>query len=207
MRRGAGLFSSRHSRGRGLGRRWRQQLPGAKELRAAGRTEDAVIADFRGALGQDVLKKPVNELGCGKLDVTNLLSLVVAITETHNAVVERFQTAVGNGDAENVAAKIIEHLVASASMFGMNDPANLPDGGGNESKKPCLFQTGTELGAEDHRQSGVGNQKARMLGIDPGLAIGSEASCGDEHVNVRMEKHGAGPGVKNGQSADASAQQ
>ena len=119
-------------------------------MRAAGRTEDAVVADLRSALGQNVLKKAVNELGCGKLDVANLLSLVVAITETNNAVVvERFQTAVGDGDAENVAAKIVEHLVASSSMLGMNDPANLPDGGWNESKKPCLFQTGTELGAED----------------------------------------------------------
>ena len=118
-----------------MGRRWSQQRPGAIELRAAGRTEDAVVADFRGALGQNVLKKPVNELGCGKLDVANLLSLVVAITETNNAVGEGFQTAVGNGDAENVAAKIVEHFVASASMLGMNDPADLPDGGWNESKK------------------------------------------------------------------------
>ena len=118
-------------------------------MRAAGRTEDAVVADFRGALGQNVLKKPVNELGCGKLDVANLLSLVVAITETNNAVVERFQAAVGDGDAENVAAKIVEHGVASSRVLGMNDPANLPDGSWNESKKPCLFQTGTELGAED----------------------------------------------------------
>ena len=150
MRRVAGLFDSRRSRGCGLGRRWRQQLSGERESRAAGRTKEAVVANFRGALGQNVLKKPVNELGCGKLDVANLLSLVVTITETNNAVVvERFQTVVGNGDAENVAAKIVEHLVASSRMLGMNDPANLPDGGWNESKKPCLFQTGTELGAED----------------------------------------------------------
>ena len=74
MRRGAGLFSSRHSRGRGLGRRWRQRLPGEFEPRATSRTKEAVVADFRGALGQNVLKKAVNELGCGKLDVANLLS-------------------------------------------------------------------------------------------------------------------------------------
>ena len=173
----------------------------------AGRTEDAVVADFRGALGQNVLKKPVNELGCGKLDVANLLSLVVAIAETNDAVVERLQSAVGNGDAENVAAKIVEHLVASASVLGMNDPGNVPDGGWSESKKSGLFQTGTKLGAEDHRQSGVGNEKARMFGIDPGLAIGRETPGGNEHVNVRMEEHGARPGMKNGQSADACAKE
>ena len=79
-------------------------------------------------------QKPVNELGCGKLDVTNLLSLVVAIAERNDAVVERFQAAVGDSDAENVAAKIVERLVASSGVLGMNDPTNLPDGSWNESK-------------------------------------------------------------------------
>ena len=175
-----------------------QQLAGAIELRAAGRTEDAVVSDFRGALGQNVLKKSVNEVGCRKLDVTNLLSFVVAITETDHAVVERFQTAVGHGDAEDVAGKILEHFAALSGVLGMDDPANLPDGGRSESKKSRLFQTGTELGAEDQRQSGVGNEKARMLGMNPGLAIRSETPGGDEHVNVGMEEHGTRPGVKNG---------
>lgn len=182
-------------------------MPCAVEMRAAGRTKDTVVADFGGALGQNVLKKPVNELRRGKLDVANLLSLVVAIAETHDAVVERLQAAVGNGDAENVAAKIVEHLVASASVLGLNDPANLPDGRGNESEKSGLFQTSTKLGAEDHRQSGVGNEKARMFGIDPGLAVECETAGGDQHVNVRMEEHGARPGMKNGQSADACAEE
>ena len=37
----------------------RQQLSGAFELELAGWAEDAVIADFGGAPGQDVLKKPM----------------------------------------------------------------------------------------------------------------------------------------------------
>ena len=137
--------------------------------------------------------------------MADLLSLVVTVSKTNDAIDKRFQAAVGDGDAEHVAGKIVEHLAASSSVLGMNDPANLPDGGWNESKKSGCFQTGTELGAEDRRQSRVGNEKARMFGIDPGLAIGCETSGRDEHVDVRMEEHGAGPGMKNGQSADACA--
>src|SRR2546422_11481599 len=85
----------------------------------------------------------------------------------------------------------------------MNDPANLPDAGRNEAKQPCLFQTGAEFGAEDNRERGVGNEKARMFRINPGWIVGSETSCGDEHVDVRMEEHGGRRGVKSGESADA----
>lgn len=171
----------------------------------AGRTEEAIVTNFGDAFGKDVLKKAVNELRRGKLDVADLLSLIVAITEANDVAIEGLQAAVGNGDAEDVAGKIVEHLVAAASVLGVHDPANLPDGRWNESKKSGLFQTGTKLGAKDQRQSGVGNEKARMLGIDPGLAFQCETSGGDEHVNVRMEKHGARPCMKNGQSADACA--
>ena len=45
-----------------------------------------------------------------------------------------------------------------------------------------------------------------MFGIHPRLAVWRETSGGDEHVNVRMKQHGARPGVKDGQSADAGAE-
>ena len=48
------------------------------ELRRASGTEDAVVADFRGAPGQEVLKKPVDKLLSGKRDAADLLGLVVA---------------------------------------------------------------------------------------------------------------------------------
>ena len=46
-----------------------------------------------------------------------------------------------------------------------------------------------------------GNQKPGVFGIDP-CAIGGEAARSDQHVNVRVQEHGAGPGMENGQSAD-----
>src|SRR5438876_5514239 len=112
---------------------WNQQLPSVVEPGTTGGTEDAVIANFGEAFGQNVLKEAVNELGGGQRDMADLLSLVVAVAKTDDVVVERFQAAVGDGDAENVAGQIVEHLVATSRVLGMNDPANLPHGGRNES--------------------------------------------------------------------------
>ena len=81
-----------------------------------------------------MLKKAVNEFRGGKRDMANLLSFVVAVAETDDAIVEGFQAAVGNRDPEDVTAEIVEHFVATASVLGTNDPAKLPDGGGSESK-------------------------------------------------------------------------
>ncbi len=119
--------------------------------------------------------------------MANLLSLIITVAETDDAVVEGFQTAVGDSDPEHVTAEIVENLIATASVLGMNDPAKFPDGCGSESKECCLFKTGTEFSAEDIRQSRVGNEKKWMFGIDPGLPVLRQASGGDEHVNVRME--------------------
>jgi len=168
-----GVFGNRRSDGRSVGRRWSQQLPRAVEPGATGGTEDAVITNFGEAFGQDVLKEAVNELGGGKRDMTDLLSLVVTVAKTDDAVVERFQTAVGNGDAENVAGKIVEHLVAASSVLGMNDPADLPDGGRNESKETRLFQTGTELGAKISDRAGSGTRKRGCLGFTQETSSGA----------------------------------
>lgn len=188
-------------------RRRSPQLSSAIELGGASRTEDAVVADFRRTLGQDVLKKPVDKLRCGKLDVADLVGLVVTVAETNDAIVERLQAAVDNGDSENVAGQIVEHFVAPAGVLRVNDPANLPDGGWSESKQSCLFESGAKLGAKDDRQCRIGNQEEWVLGISPGLPILSETSGGDEHVDVRMKQHGPRPGVKNGQRADAGAEE
>ena len=56
-----------------------------------------------------------------------MLRAVVAVAETDHAVVDGFQPAVGDGDAEDVAAEIFKNLVAAAGMLGMNDPVFLPD--------------------------------------------------------------------------------
>jgi len=45
-----------------------------------------------------------------------------------------------------------------------------------------------------------------MFGVDPGLTIGSQASSGNQHVDVGMKQHGARPCVKDSQNPHARAQ-
>jgi hypothetical protein len=92
-------------------------------LRRASGTEQAIVSDLGHALGQNVLEKSVDKLGGGKPDVADLLGLVVTVAESHDAVVERLQAAVGNGDSENIAGEIVQHLVAAAGVLGVNNPA------------------------------------------------------------------------------------
>jgi len=148
---GVGIDGNRIGSGRRLLRRWSQQLTDVVETGAAGRTEEAIVTDLRKTFGRDVLKEAVNELGGGKRDMASLLSVVVGVAKTDDAVIEGFQPTVGDGNAEDVAGQIVEHLVAAAGVLGMDDPAKLPDGGRNESKESGLFQTVTEFGAEDDR--------------------------------------------------------
>lgn len=45
-----------------------------------------------------------------------------------------------------------------------------------------------------------------MFGIDPGGSIGRKAASSHEYVNVGMEEHGPGPGVKDRERANARSQ-
>ena len=80
-----------------------------------------------------------------------MLRAVIAVAETDRAVVDGFQPAVGDGDAEDVAGEIFEHLVAAPGMLRMNDPVFLPDRYGDVEKQSRPFQTRAKLRAEDDR--------------------------------------------------------
>ncbi len=184
----------------------RQQLACTSEFGFRRGAEYTVVTDFCGATGKDVLEKAPQELDPGQSDVPHLLGTVVAIAETDHAVVDGFETAVGDGDAEHVTSQVVENLVATAGELGMNDPVFLPNRYRGIGEQSRLFQPITELSAKNGRQRRIRNQEFGVFGPEPGLSVGGEASGGDEHVNVRMKQHGAGPGVEDGQSADTRAQ-
>ena len=46
-----------------------------------------------------------------------------------------------------------------------------------------------------------------MFAIHPDLPAFGQTSCGDQHMDVRVKQHGAGPGVKNGQNAGTGAEE
>jgi len=153
-----------------------------------------------------VLKESRDELDSRQSDTANLLRAVIAVAESDYTVVDGFKPAVGDGDPEDVACEVVEHLIAAAGMLGMNDPVFLPHRYGRVGEQTRPFQARTEFRTEDDRQGTVGNQEFPMFGAHPGLA-GREAACGDQHVNVRVKQHGARPAVKDGKNTKACAAQ
>ena len=69
----------------------------------------------------------MEELDAGNSDTADLLSLIVSITKADVSLVDGFEPAVGDGDAKNVASEVVEHLIATAGMLGMDDPFFLPE--------------------------------------------------------------------------------
>ena len=104
-----------------------QQSPGAGELGFLRRAPYSVVADFDPASWQNMLEETVEELVSRKHDAPDCLSAIVAVAEADLTVVERFQWAVGDGDAEDVAAQIVENLFTAPGRFAVNDPVFLPE--------------------------------------------------------------------------------
>ena len=97
-------------------------------MRSAGRAPDSVVSDFDTSARQHVLEESPEEFMAGKRDVAGLAGAVIAVVETDLAVVDGLQTAVGDGDAEYVAAEIVEDLFTAARMLTVNDPGFFPKG-------------------------------------------------------------------------------
>lgn len=78
----------------GVGQRTRrlEQGAGGGTAFGAGGAGQAVMTDFGEAFGQDVLNKAFDKFGDAKLDVLDLLGLVVAIAKGDLAVLELFQS-------------------------------------------------------------------------------------------------------------------
>src|SRR4030095_4314122 len=128
----------------------RQPLSGAFELELAGWAEDAVIANFGGAAWQDVFEEAMDELDSGKCDMPNLMRSIVGVAKADLPILDGFQAAVGDSDAENVSGQILKDLVATASLLGMHDPFFLPYGRWRELEQAGLVQSRAEFRLEDN---------------------------------------------------------
>jgi len=73
-----------------------------------------------------MLEETADELHARQRHMTDLLSLVIAIPESNGGAVDGLQTAVGDGDTEDVAGEIVQDLFTTAGMLRVNDPFFLP---------------------------------------------------------------------------------
>ena len=76
-----------------------------------------------------MLEEALEKLDAGERDAAKALSPIVPIAEGDLVVLNSFQTAVGEGDAEDVAAQVVEDLLAAAGVLAVHDPGQGPDAG------------------------------------------------------------------------------
>ncbi len=96
------------------------------ELIGAVGTEQSVRTDFDEAARQDVQEESADELLGAQHDALELLAAVVAVTESHQALVEAFDPAMGDGNAKHIAGQIVQDFLPLAGVLAMNDPVLLP---------------------------------------------------------------------------------
>ena len=71
-----------------------------------------------------MLKEASEKLDAGERDPANVLGPIVPRAESHVPVLDSFQTAVGDGDAEDVATQVVEDLRAAPRVLAVHDPGN-----------------------------------------------------------------------------------
>jgi hypothetical protein len=99
-----------------------------------------------------MLEEALEKLDAGERDPTNVLGPIVAIAEGHLPILDLFQTAVGDGDAEDVAAQVVEDLLAAPGVLAVDDPRLGPDLTRHVMEQAGVVEGGTDLCPEDLRQ-------------------------------------------------------
>jgi hypothetical protein len=120
------------------GRRRDELLAGLGEQVTTRRTEQIVVTHLGEPLGQHVLQKAAEErdgVEGAPLDET---CPAIAVAERHRTVLEPFEAAVDQRDAEDVAREVLEHLLARPGMLNVHDPFVIPDGERHLIEKPRL---------------------------------------------------------------------
>src|SRR2546428_12111307 len=72
-------------------------------------------------------EEAVEKLAAGERDPARVLGPIVPIAKGDLPVLDSFQRAVGDGDAEDVAAQVVEHLLAASRVLAVHDPRSRPN--------------------------------------------------------------------------------
>jgi hypothetical protein len=98
-----------------------------------------------------MLEEALEKLDAGEGDPSKASGPIVPIAEGDLPVLDAFQTAVGDGDAEDVAAQVVEGSLAAAGVLTMHDPGRRPHGGWHLLKETGAVDRRADLRPEDLR--------------------------------------------------------
>lgn len=140
----------------------------------------------------------------GEGDPAHVRGPILPIAERDLSVLDPFQTAVGDGDAEDVPAQVVEDRLAAPGGLTVDDPRRRPDLTGHLIEYAGVVEGRADLRPEDLRQRLNRDERAPVRRGDPRGAISGEPPGGDEPMDVGMIEQGASPRMEDGETAEPS---
>ena len=166
--------------------------------------EQAIIADLLKAFGQNVLQEAMNEGEWRQLSELPFAGGGVLAAEHDVLVVNGNDSAVGDGDAEEIAGKVEQGLVAGADGFAVYDPVFVPDQGRDQVEQAGPLQVVAELGSEDGGDQF--NPDQELFSCRPPLAAVRAQTAGrDQVMDMGVIAAGPVPGVEDAGHGDLAA--
>jgi len=154
-----------------------------------------------------VLEKAGYEVLDLEVDAAALVGSGVGVAESNPALLEAFDSVVGDGNAVDVAREVESRVLAVADLLDVDHPWF---GFGPEVGIGFLFEASTfegvcDLGAKNLGDGVSWEEKVRVGWLNPGIPVEGEGAGGDEDVDMGVVGECAGPGVKDGENRDATA--
>jgi hypothetical protein len=152
-----------------VGVRFEQQSESG-QIQALGGAKETEVANLDEAPGQDVLEEAVDELFGKEGAELELSGIGRAVAKGDLVVFEFYQTAVADGDPEDVRSQVLEGSTSIADRFAVNDPLLLPDGSRDIVGEAGFLESVKEFGPEDPGE-GFNREQEMMVGRQPGAVI------------------------------------
>ncbi len=89
--------------------------------------EQAEVSDFHAASWQDVLEEPAEKLDDVTSEGSGTIGARFSVREGNDAVLEAEDSAVGNGDLEDVRGEVLEGSGGSRVGLAVDVPRGVPD--------------------------------------------------------------------------------
>ena len=94
--------------------------------------QKAVITNLHKAGRQHMLQESTHKFHDIQGHGSPAVGFMFTVFEKDFSIFELYNTAIGNGDFENIGSEVLETMLASADGLTVNDPILIPDIGVNE---------------------------------------------------------------------------
>jgi len=135
-----------------------------------------------------VLEKAGYEVLDLEVDAAALVGSGVGVAESNPALLEAFDSVVGDGNAVDVAREVESRVLAVADLLDVDHPWFVfgPEVGIGFLFEASTFEGVCDLGAKNLGDGVSWEEKVRVGWLNPGIPVEGEGAGGDEEVVVGL---------------------